>query len=56
MYIFHFKSLAVEAGFYGDAGEVVGFITKLSRLVPGWVLRGRLGKRYRRQARRDKKW
>ena len=45
MYIYLFYSLAVEAGFYGDTGRVIGFYTKLSnmhkqhasRLVPGWV-------------------
>ena len=26
----HFYSLAVEAGFYGDTGRVIGFFTKLS--------------------------
>ena len=25
----HFYSLAVEAGFYGDTGRVIGFFTKL---------------------------
>ena len=29
-YIYHFHSLAVEAGFYGDTGRVIGFFTKLS--------------------------
>ena len=29
-YIYHFYSLAVEAGFYGDTGRVIGFFTKLS--------------------------
>ena len=28
--IYHFYSLAVEAGFYGDTGRVIGFFTKLS--------------------------
>ena len=26
----HFYRLAVEAGFYGDTGRVIGFFTKLS--------------------------
>ena len=30
VYIYHFYSLAVEAGFYGDTGRVIGFFTKLS--------------------------
>ena len=30
IYIYHFYSLAVEAGFYGDTGKVIGFFTKLS--------------------------
>ena len=29
-YKYHFYSLAVEAGFYGDCGRVVGTFTKLS--------------------------
>ena len=29
-YIYHFYSLAVKAGFYGDIGRVIGFFTKLS--------------------------
>ena len=37
--IYYFYSLAVEAGFYGDAGRMIGCFTKLSnipsRLVPG---------------------
>ena len=41
IYIYHFCSLDVEAGFYGDTGRVIGFfyVVKLqgSRLVPGWV-------------------
>ena len=31
-YIYHFYSLAVEAGFYGDTGRVIGFFTKLSNV------------------------
>ena len=30
VYIYHFYSLAVEAGFYGDTGRVIGFFRKLS--------------------------
>ena len=29
-HIYHFYSLAVEAGFYGDTDRVIGFFTKLS--------------------------
>ena len=29
-YTYHFHSLAVEAGFYGNTGRVIGFFTKLS--------------------------
>ena len=28
----HFKSLAVKAGFYGDAGEVVGFFHEVKQI------------------------
>ena len=34
-YINHFYSLAVEAGFYGDAGRMVGSFTKLSNVDRG---------------------
>ena len=34
-YIYHFFSLAVEAGFYGDTGRVIGFFTKLSNVYHG---------------------
>ena len=30
IYMSYFYSLAVEAGFYGDTGRVIGFFTKLS--------------------------
>ena len=38
-YINHFYNLAVEAGFYGDAGRVVGSFTKLSNIdsVSTWM-------------------
>ena len=31
--MYHFYSLAVEAGFYGDTGRVIGFVTKLSNII-----------------------
>ena len=34
-YINHFYSRAVEAGFYGDAGRVVGSSTKLNNVDRG---------------------
>ena len=38
---YHFYSLAVEAGLYGDTGRIIGFFYEVkqrrSRLVPGWV-------------------
>ena len=34
-YIYHFYSLAVEAGFYGDTGRVIGFFTKLGNIHLG---------------------
>ena len=43
-YIYHFYSLAVEAGFYDDTGRVIGFFTKLSngdrcKYLDGWPRR-----------------
>ena len=39
--IYHFYSLAVEAGFYGDTGRVIGFFYVVKQctswLVPEWV-------------------
>ena len=35
IYIYHFYSLAVEAGFYGDTGRVIDFFTKLSNIDRG---------------------
>ena len=32
-YIYHFYSLAVEAGFYCDTGSVIGFYKKLSNEI-----------------------
>ena len=41
IYIYHFYSLDVEAGIYGDTGGVIGFFYEVkqlrSRLIPGWV-------------------
>ena len=42
VYIYHFHSRAVEAGFYGDTGRVIGFFNEVKqrrpRLVPRWVI------------------
>ena len=35
MYKYYFYSLAVEAGFYGWFGRVVGFLSKLSNVLSG---------------------
>ena len=37
---YHFYSIAVEAGFYGDTGSVIGFFTKLSYVHLGQYLDG----------------
>ena len=41
--IYHFYSLAVEAGFYGDTGRVISFFTKLSNVHLGKYLDGDQG-------------